>query len=149
MRHRFALLTALALVATFSTAVQAGGIHAKVEGPAADGRTYTVRMVGCASDDSFEPWGAAEGLVQGERATKLLRFEPTGEHGVFTFTRNWPEQGKWLIRLSPGHPPAPATVVQLSRDGKAGKHKFYLKSDGIRESHRTLLPNEKREEGDC
>ncbi len=146
MRAGFA---AVLLVALLTPVAHAGGIRAKVSGPAPDGRTYTVRMVGLSPGDTFEPWGAAEGLVEDQQVTRLLRFEPTGEAGVFTFTRNWPAEGRWVIRLSPGHPPAPATVVRLDPAGHVGRHRHFEHSDGILESHRELRPKSAPKDDDC
>ena len=137
MRSGLALLV---LTAVLATDAHAGRIRARISGPAADGRTYTVRMEGLAPGDAFEPWGAAEGLVNDAPVTKLIRFEYTGQPGEFTFTRSWPAEGKWLIRMSPGHPPAPATVVRLDRSGRAGRHRHYENSDGIHEARRELRP---------
>ena len=146
---RLGLTTLLLLVALAPSAGAGQRIRAKIEGPAADGRTYVVRMVGAAPNDAFEPWGAAEGVVQDSQVTKLIRFQPTSQPGVFTFTRNWPAEGRWMIRLSPGHPPAPTTVVQLDRAGHVRRHRHYENSDGINESRRALQPKSARETGDC
>ncbi|MFN8587086.1 MAG: hypothetical protein U0704_04725 [Candidatus Eisenbacteria bacterium] len=149
MRTRLIAFLLFVSLVPVAPAAHADGIRAKIEGPAADGRTYTVRMVGSAPGDTFEPWGAAEGLVNDVPVTKLIRFRPTGEPGVFTFTRNWPSEGRWLVRMSPGHPPAPATVVRLDREGRVRRHRHYAHSDGIRESRRELRPREAKEEADC
>ena len=76
--------------------------------------------------------------MEGKRRSVLIRLEPTCEHGVYRFTRSWPSEGLWMIRLSLGHPPAPATVVTLRADGRVRSNKLYSKTDGIRECHRAL-----------
>jgi hypothetical protein len=127
----------LALSVSLAPAAFAGGVRARIEGPAPDGLTYTAR-VSCDEDDAIEPWAYAEGVVDGKRRSVLIRLEPTSEHGVYQFARTWPTDGVWMIRLSPGHPPAPATVTALRADGTVRSNKHYFKSDGSRECHKAL-----------
>jgi len=128
---------ALALLVSVAPAVFAGGIHARIVGPDSDG-TYTARTCSCDENDSLEPWAYAEGVVDGSRQSWLIRLKPTSEHGVYQFTRTWPQEGLWMIRLSLGHPPAPATVATLRSDGRVRNNKLYFKSDGSQECHRAL-----------
>ena len=135
-------IMALALFVSLAPAAFAGGIHGRIEGPDRDG-VYTARVLGCDESDTLDPWALAEGVVDGKRQSALIRLEPTGRHGVYRFTRNWPEEGTWMIRLSLGHPPAPATVASLRPDGSVRSNKLYDKSDGQKECHearRKLLP---------
>lgn len=76
----------------------------------------------------------------------LLRLAPAGEYGVYQFARAWPQEGRWMIRLALGHPPAPATVAALRADGTVKSNKHYLNSDGFKEAHRALKP---KGEPDC
>ena len=136
-------LMALALTVLLVPAAHAGGIHARIEGPGPDGLTYTARTLGLHEGDALEPWALAEGVVDGHRHTVLIRVEPTSEPGVYHFTRTWPKEGVWMIRLSLGHPPAPATVATLRADGTVRSNKLYFMSDGTRECNlvlRRLLP---------
>jgi hypothetical protein len=132
---------ALALFVSLAPAAFAGGIHARIEGPERDGSTYTARTYSCDPNATLEPWAIAEGLVDGKRRSVLIRLNPTSEHGVYQFTRTWPQEGRWMIRLSLGHPPAPATVATLRADGKVRNNKFYFNSDGSRECSRKLKPD--------
>jgi hypothetical protein len=125
---------------SFHAPATAGGLHARIEGPAADGITYTARAYGCDPNDAFEPWGLAEGVVDGKRRSVLIRPEPTGEHGVYRFTRTWPAEGRWVIRYLLGHPPSPVTVAALRTDGTVESNKLYYKSDGTRECSKKLRP---------
>ena len=133
------LLVALVLLAATLSAAHAGGVHATVEGPAKDGVTYTVRALACSPELQLEPWGHAEGLVDGKRQTALLHLEPTPEHGVYTFRRVWPEKGDWLLRVSLGAPPAPATVTSLRRDGRVKENQLFWKTDGSPECQKALI----------
>jgi hypothetical protein len=131
-------IMALALLVSLAPAARAGGIHARIEGPDRDGLTYTARTLSCNENDALEPWAYAEGRVDGKRKSALIRLEPTSEHGVYRFARTWPREGRWMIRLSLGHPPAPATVATLRADGTVRSNKLYLKSDGSRECSKAL-----------
>lgn len=136
--HR--LFVALALLVSVAPAALAGGLHAKIEGPGRDGATYTARMYSCNPADKFEPWAIAEGVVDSTRRSVLITLKPTAKHGVYQFTRTWPEKGTWMIRLNLGHPPAPATVTTLGPDGKVIDNQLYWKTDGSPECSRVLRP---------
>jgi len=135
MRSRFAALLLLVGIAPFA---RAGEIRARIEGPGPDGVTYTVRTLDLQPTDTLEPWAHAEGVVEGKSRSVLLRVRPTDEHGVYQFTRAWPEEGRWMIRLSLGHPPAPATVATLRADGTVKRQQYFHQSDGSWECHRAL-----------
>jgi hypothetical protein len=145
--HRW--LAATALLVTLAPAALAGGLHARIEGPGTDGITYTARALSCDPDTRLEPWAHAEGLVDGKRRSVLLRLEPSSEHGVYHFTRTWPQEGRWMIRLSLGHPPAPATVATLRADGTVKSNKLYFKSDGGLECSRALRPKGAKSDDEC
>lgn len=142
-------LAAVVLLLTLAPTAFAGGLHARIEGPGPDGVTYTARALSCDPDTRLEPWASAEGLVDGKRRSVLIRLEPTGEHGVYEFTRAWPQEGRWMIRMSLGHPPAPATVATLRQDGTVKSNKLYYKTDGIRECTRALRPRGAKSDDDC
>jgi hypothetical protein len=131
---------ALVLLVFLAPAALARGLHARIEGPDQDGLTYTARTYGCDESTALEPWALAEGLVDGRRQSVLIRLAPTGEHGVYRFTRTWPREGRWMIRFCLGHPPAPATVATLRADGTVRSNRLYPKSDGSRECGRALKP---------
>ena len=130
-------ILAFALLVPLAPAL-AGGLHARIEGPDRDGLTYTARMYSCDESTTLEPWAYAEGSVDGKRQSWLIRLKPTSQHGVYRFTRTWPQEGRWMIRFSLGHPPAPATVATLRSDGTVMDNKLYFNSDGMRECSRAL-----------
>jgi hypothetical protein len=141
-------LTALALSAALIPSVSfAGDLHARIEGPAPDGITYTARTYGGDETTRLEPWAYAEGVVDGKPQSWLLRLKPTNEPGVYQFKRVWPEEGTWMIRYMLGHPPAPATVATLRADGTVEKNRHYYRSNGGRECHRALKKLVKVEPG--
>lgn len=133
-------IVSLALLTGLASAAFAGGPRAQITGPGPDGVTYTARMLSAEPGDVFEPWALAEGVVDDERRSVLLRVEPTSEPGVYTFQRRWPAEGRWMIRFNLGHPPAPATVVTLGRDGSVQKNKLFWRTDGSPECSRALRP---------
>jgi hypothetical protein len=131
---------ALALFVSLVPTAYAGGLYAHIEGPDRDGLTYTARTFSCNKNTTLEPWALAEGVIDGKRQSVLLRLKPTSEHGVYRFMRTWPKEGRWMIRLSLGHPPAPATVATLRADGKVRDNQLYFNSDGLKECHQALKP---------
>lgn len=131
-------LLAFALIVSVATVSHAGELRGLIEGPAPDGVTYTVRTQAADASTSLEPWALAEGVVAGRHQSVLLRLEPTREPGVYRFTRRWPGEGRWVIRLSLGHPPAPATVAALRADGTVRSNTFHFRTDGFKESLRAL-----------
>lgn len=44
--------------------------------------------------------GSAEGLVNGARRSVALQFDATGSPGVFALRKQWPSEGKWVLRIS-------------------------------------------------
>jgi hypothetical protein len=134
------LAAAAALLLTLAPAASAGDLHAMIEGPAADGVTYTVRTYACNENTSLEPWALAEGAVDGKPRSVLITLKPTSEHGVYRFKRTWPAEGRWMIRVSLGHPPAPATVATLRTNGSVQSNQLCYKSDGSRECRKALMP---------
>ena len=131
-------LMSLVLFALVAPTAFAGGMHARIEGPGPDGVTYTARTYSFDENDTFEPWALAEGVVDGRRRSVLIRVKPTGEQGVYQFTRSWPAEGEWMIRYMLGHPPGPATVVRLRPDGSVRSNKLHHFSDGSRECGKAL-----------
>lgn len=114
--------------------------HASIEGPRPGSALYTVRVLSCDERTTLEPWALAEGVVDGERRSVLLRVRPTRQHCVFHIARAWPTEGRWMIRLSLGHPPAPATVTTLGADGSVERNQLFEQSDGSRECSEALRP---------
>lgn len=139
----------LLLSLCFASTAVGGGLHARIDGPAADGTTYTARTVGGDGSEVLEPWAHAEGVVDGVYQSVLIRLEPTGKPGEYRFQRTWPKEGHWAIRYCLGVPPAPATVVSLKSDGRVGDHELYYKSDGHEGCARLLKKWQKPGQKDC
>lgn len=54
-----------------------------------------------------------------------------------------------MIRLSLGHPPAPATVTTLRADGSVETNELFEKSDGGQECSKALKPYYSDADTDC
>lgn len=135
------LLPAALLFASTATFVNAGGgERVQIEGPARDGRTYTVRTFACGRDVPIEVSGWAEGVVNGERRTLPLALRQKGNAAIFEFQRAWPASGRWMIRLAPAKPSpsASTTVVAVKPDGRLGESKFLWGDDGRHECEARL-----------
>jgi len=61
-----------------------------------------------------EVTGTAEGIVDGARRTIPLHFTETPQQSVFALRRQWPAQGRWLLRISLHHATA---IVSLDAAG--------------------------------
>src|SRR4051812_9302539 len=125
-------IIAVILLVSLASSAHARGIHARIEGPDRDGITYTARTLDMEAGDALEPWASAEGVVDGKRQSRLIKLVPTGEPGVYRFTRTWPDRGVWMIRFALGRPPAPATVATLRSDGKIRGNKLFFHTDGFK-----------------
>src|ERR1043166_3530399 len=44
--------------------------------------------------------GTAEGIVNGQRKSITLHFDSTARPGVFAVSRQWPNEGTWLVRVA-------------------------------------------------
>ncbi len=57
----------------------------------------------------------AEGIVNGQRRSVALGLDPTAQPGVFAGRRQWPEQGAWMLEITPAR--SPTALVSLDRSG--------------------------------
>ncbi|MEY2710912.1 MAG: hypothetical protein RL487_695 [Actinomycetota bacterium] len=138
MSRALLALVMLASLASFSFAGEVRGLHGRVEGPARESATYTLRVHATRSDTRLEPWGMAEGVVEGKHRTVLLRLEPTDRRGVYRFQRAWPQEGRWMLRIFLGNAAAPLTIATLRDDGTVGETRYLTGTDGIQECLRAL-----------
>jgi hypothetical protein len=61
--------------------------------------------------------GSAEGMVNGVRRSVPLRFESTGRENVYALRRQWPTEGRWVLRIVLRNTTA---VVTLDPAGNVG-----------------------------
>jgi len=140
------VLAMLMLLATIVPMAHARRLHVRIEGPAADGLTYTVRTAPLDERVPLEPWALAEGVIDGKHHSVLLRLQSTERHGEYRFTRAWPREGRWTIRMCPGNPAIPTTVALLRPDGGIERQTFHRHTDGFKECLKVL---DFRSDEDC
>jgi hypothetical protein len=129
---------AATLAAALAPGARAGGMSATLQGPARDGVTYTVLTYSCSGVASMRPSGWAEGVVKGERRTIPLALQPAKIDGGYVFQRAWPQDGRWLVRLTFANASAPALVAQIGHDGRVTDSKFIWNADGKHECETRL-----------
>jgi hypothetical protein len=69
---------------------------------------------------TFSPvHGTAEGLVNGERKSMVLRFDSTSRPGVYALRKQWSDEGVWSLVISvvPHEDNIAQALVELSPDG--------------------------------
>ncbi len=66
--------------------------------------------------------GTAEGIVNGARRSVPLTFAATSRAGVYTLTRQWPNEGTWtlLVAVAQGPEDKVTAVVDLTAAGEVG-----------------------------
>lgn len=105
MQRRFVNLLAAGAMAAFATQLWAGGFWLQLGNPEAnpDARkanaALLVKAVGCHDPAGAQVTARAVRIVEGKRQVIALKVTPLGEAGTFAVTRQWPDQGKWVIEL--------------------------------------------------
>ena len=61
---------------------------------------FAVRTEGCADPAHAKIEATAEGLVNGARQSAAVRLTPAAAPGVFVVSRDWFDQGAWVVSLS-------------------------------------------------
>jgi hypothetical protein len=64
--------------------------------------SMAVRAENCADPAKVEITGTAEGMVNGARRSVPLRIVRGATTGAFAVSRDWPQQGSWVVNLT-GH----------------------------------------------
>ena len=137
MTYAFRTLLAVTLTAALAPVAIAGGASARVEGPMKDG-SYLVRTFACAVPSVMSTAAYAEGEVNGARRTIPIALKRTHEKGVLKFERNWPSDGRWLVRVNLGGDRRVATVATLASDGSVADNELLWESDGRHECNQKL-----------
>ena len=60
---------------------------------------FVFRTEGCADSVKPQIGGTAEGLVNGVRRSVALNVVETSKPGVYAVSRNWPDEGAWVVAL--------------------------------------------------
>lgn len=76
--------------------------------------------------------GSAEGIVRGERRSVPLRFTATERAGAQALTRQWPDEGRWVlhIQLQQQGATEAAALVVLGSDGTPSRVTVPTHQDG-------------------
>lgn len=83
--------------------------------------------------------GTAEGTVGGARRSIPLRFEETGRANTFALRRQWPTEGKWLLRLVVRQTTA---IVSFDRAGNVAAVRVPMQQRGNDSLPRAVAPTE-------
>ena len=62
------------------------------------------RMTACKSPEKTTITASAEGIVDGMRKSIPLKIVPLSTAGTYAFTREWPAQGSWAVRMVATNP---------------------------------------------
>lgn len=122
MPKTMTLLRTAAAVLTLTLQMQAGGFWLISGNPeaSADARKHnavvTVKAVGCHEPEKAEVTGQAIGMVNGQRKVVTLKLLPTSTPGLYAVTRQWPEEGKWVLSFQ-GVEGAAKTSLVLTAGG--------------------------------
>lgn len=132
----------LALAATFALSLapvaHAGGALARLLAPTKPGGGYVVETLNCGQAERMEVTAVAEGLVNGVRRTVALQLERGERPGQFVMARQWPAEGRWVVRLVLATPHAATSVTPILSDGRPGEARLVWKGDGRREAAAAL-----------
>jgi hypothetical protein len=111
MRNRLATLAVGVVLVTGS--VFAGGQQIAAEiGP--DGKSVLVRTYRCGTPAGVAVTGSAEGLVNGQRRRVPLTIARTDDPAVFSITRQWPDDGVWVLTLTGSGERSASALVELA-----------------------------------
>jgi hypothetical protein len=61
---------------------------------------FAVRTEGCADPATARIEATAEGVVNGARQSAAVKLVPAAAPGVYVISRDWPDQGAWVVTLS-------------------------------------------------
>lgn len=88
--------------------------------PGARDAVVLVQFIGCHQPEKGVLTASAEGIVEGQRRTVAVKAKPLAKPGLYAIERQWPAEGKWVLRLEGKHPTVPVlttTLVKLTADG--------------------------------
>ena len=61
---------------------------------------FIFRVSGCTDPSTVQVSATAEGLVDGARRSVPLRFPPSVTADVYSVSRRWPREGRWMIAIT-------------------------------------------------
>lgn len=137
------LCKSLIVLSTITAPLLAGGLWLEIGNPAASPEAQAkhavlmVRATSCHSPAKTSITASAEGIVDGVRRSVPLKVAPLSTAGTFAITREWPEQGIWVIKLVATNPEYKdfysGVLVPIDKGPvkwAAIKHYFHAPTDG-------------------
>jgi hypothetical protein len=105
MRNGNAIRFAGAAILALAAQLHAGGFFLQAAKPATAealkaGAVLAVKAEGCNDPAKTSVTATAEGLVNGQRRSIPLKLLPLSETGSYAITRQWPQEGRWVIHVS-------------------------------------------------
>lgn len=104
MRNAMRMVTPAALLA-LAGQLLAGGFYLQMGNPDASPEAkklhavLTIQATGCHDPAAARLTATAIGVVNGERREIALKLEPLATPGMFALSRQWPSEGRWVIRV--------------------------------------------------
>jgi len=104
MRNGIGIAAPAALL-TLAGSLFAGGFFLQLGNPEASpearklGAVLTVQSAGCVDPNNTKISATAIGTVNGAARKLSLKLEQLPTPGMFALTQQWPNQGRWVIRL--------------------------------------------------
>lgn len=98
-------LIVLSVMALLTTRAFAGGFWMELGNPGANaeakakGAVLIARVTGCHDPAKATVTATAEGIVNGKRQSVTLKPVALSTPGMYAFTREWPAEGKWVVKL--------------------------------------------------
>jgi hypothetical protein len=105
MRH-ITLLAAPAAVLALAGQLLAGGFWLQLGNPEAStearnsNAVLTIKAVGCHEPAKAQVTATAIGKLNGQRQVIPLKLTPLSEPGMYALAKQWPGEGRWVIRLT-------------------------------------------------
>jgi hypothetical protein len=118
------IMFAASMIMVSATHANAGGFILVVGNPQASdeararGAALTVKAAGCHQPERSTITAHAIGLVDGQRKTIELKVFALREYGTYGIAREWPSEGRWVLKLVAKNEGMITTTV--ARVGAAG-----------------------------
>lgn len=136
------LCKSLIVLTTITAPLFAGTLWLEIGNPAANPEAQAkhavivARATSCHAPEKTSLTASAEGLVNGLRKSIPLKVIPLPTAGTFAVTREWPEEGTWVIKMVATNPEfkdyATGVLVPVDKTPvkwAAIKHYFHAPTD--------------------
>ena len=133
MRRIIVMATPAAAMLTLAGQLLAGGFWLQLGNPEASAEArrvnavVTIKATGCHDPAVAKVTATAIGMVDGQRRSIPLKLDKLSEPGAYALSRQWPDQGTWVIELA-GRNDEQFTNTLL-RAGPEGVDRLHAKAD--------------------